>query len=660
VNNRLVLSGLAVAAFLVLRVATLATSLETVSWDEELHRGTIAHELNVGLKAPLWDYRADSYSGGSLIVGLVAAPLFFVLGPRLIVLKMVPLAISLVTLGLFVALLDRYHSRRAACVGASLFVLAPPFTTQLSLLAMGYHTESIVFSALLVLGWARALERPEGRAPFWLGLVAGLAFSFTYITAITTLGCLLCSGPLLRRGGGARTKLVAGLALGLAPWAAYSVTHQFDGVRIALVWFTPPEGSIGSPSAFLLRLGWRVATLLALGVPLSYGFPAMLGVPGPVWSYAYWSLTLAPIVWLLLRARVRPLVVRPLLASAVVFLVVYPFTRFAVPRDVTAEAFRHFLPLQFALLAVLALALAEAPFGKAATVALIALGMMGQATLPGRDPAPHLVDYRGYSYFVFGGAWGNRIDPVAPQANPFLAGLDERTARLVYWGAVDASPVTWATPAALLQRVPEVPVGYRPYFAEAVGYAVGLRQPDFRPLVAAIDAVPFGAREHFTLGYSLGVVADMLLPDVASVRGLPTALRRWCHFGVGGLVLNSCMASDDHGTCRAGFAAVEATDPDAAPSLYQGAGSSAAMHWLGGHAVDTARIGPHAIPPARRTDFAWGLGWGIRNAFKEDLLRTQDWLARLGSAERAAALDGVRAYDVFYRLEAETGAQHPR
>ncbi len=661
-NNRLALSGMAVAAFLVLRVATLATSLETMSWDEELHRGTIAHELNVGLKAPLWDYRADSYSGGSLVVGLVAAPLFFALGPRLIVLKLVPLAISLVTLGLFVALLDRYHSRRAAWVGASLFVLAPPFTTQLSLLAMGYHTESIVFSALLVLGWARALERPEGRAPFWLGLVAGLAFFFTYITALTTLGCLLCSGPLLRRGGGARAKLVAGLALGLAPWAAYNVTHQFDGVRVAHAWFTPPEGSIGSPSAYLFRIGRRAAALLALGVPLSYGFPAMLGVPGPVWSYAYWSLTLAPIVWLVLRARARPLVVRPLLASAVVFLVVYPFTRFAVPWGVPAEEFRHFLPLQFALLAVLAIALAEAPFGKAATVALIALGVMGQATLPGRDSAPHLVDYRGYSYFVFGTAWGGRIDPVAPHANPFLASLDERTARLVYWGAVDASPAMWATPAASPQRVHEVPVGYRPYFAEAVGHAVGLRQTDFRPLVAAIDAVPFDAREHFTLGYSLevGVGEDTLLPDVASVRGLPEALRRWCHFGVGGLVLNSCMASEDHARCRAGFAAVEATDPAAASSLYRGAGNAAAPHWLGGHAPDAARIGPHAIPPARGADFAWGLGWGIRNTFKEDLLRTQDWLARLGPVERGAALDGVRAHDAFYRLEAELGAQHPR
>ncbi len=627
------------------------TSLETVSWDEELHRGTIAHELNAGLKAPLWDYRADSYSGGSLAIGLVAAPLYRVFGPRLIVLKLVPLAISLLTLGLLVALLDRYHSRRAAWVGAALFVLAPPFTTQLSLLAMGYHTESLVFSALLVLAWARALERPEGRAPFWLGLVAGLAFSFTYITAVTTLGCLLCAGPLLRRGAGPRAALAAGLAVGLAPWAAYNLTHQLDGVRVALEWFAPADGAAGSPLAFLLSTGRRFAGLLAVGLPLSYGFPAMLGVPGPLWSYAYAGLTLASIAWLLLRAPARSLVVRPLLASAVVFVVVYPFTRFAVPRSVTAEDFRHFLPLQFALLAVLAIALVEVPFGRAATTALLVLGALGQSTLPGRDPAPHLVDYRGYSYFEFGHAWHDRIDPFAPQTHALLTGLDELSARLVYWSAVAAAPAKWAgTP---LGRVHEVPVGYRAYFAEALGHAVGMWQSDFRALVAVLDALPFDAREHFTLGYSLevSVATDTPVPDVAPMSDLPPALRRWCHFAVGGLVLNSCVESEHQERCRAGLAAVEATDPDAASSLYRGAGSAAVTHWLASHAVDTARIGPHPIPPARRADFAWGLGWGIRDAFKEDLVRTRDWLARLPPSERAAALTGVRAYDVFYRLD---------
>jgi len=638
----------------VLRITTLVTSLETVSVDEELHRGTIARELGVGPKVPLWDHLADPYSGGSLIVGLAAAPLFLALGPRLIVLKLVPLAVSLLTLALLVMLLDRYHSRRAAWVGATLFVLAPPFTTQLSFLAMGYHTESIVFSALLMLCWARALEHPERRrGPFWLGLVAGLAFSFTYITALTSLGCLVCSRALLRREGGSLRKLAVGLVMGLAPWVAYNVTHRFDGPRAALVWFTPADGSPGSPLDLVLRAGKRLAAVLALGMPLSYGFPAMLGVPGLVWSFAYWATTLGFVAWLLFCARTRPALVRPLLVSVILFVLVYPLTRFGVPTTAgTAEDFRLFLPLQFALLATAAIALAEAPFGKAGAAVLIVAGALGQATLPGRDLAPHFVDYRGYSYFVFGRAWHDRIDPVRPEAQPLLARLDERESRLVYWGAVDAEPAQWATPSAP-QRVREVPAAFRPYFAAAVGRALGQGRTGFTPLVVTIDAIPRDVREHFTLGYGfeLSTASDTRMPDVASVLELPADLRPWCHFGIGGLLQRACIAAPDHPTCSTGLAYVQALDPDAGPSLYRGAGSAAAALWMAGRPTDPTRIGPHVVPAERRADFAWGFGWGVREVFKEDLVRTQDWVSRLHPSDREAALAGVLAYDHLYRLD---------
>jgi hypothetical protein len=654
VKGRLVLGVLAVAAFLVLRIATLVTSFEAVSWDEELQRGAIAHELTRGPKASLWEYRADPYSGGSLVIGLLAAPLFYVFGPRLVVLKLVPLTISLLTLGLLIVLLDRYHSCRAAWAGALLFVLAPPFTTQLAFFAMGYHTESIVFSVLLVLASARALERPDGPGAFWFGLVAGAGFFFTYITAITALGCLFWWGPFARRS--ALGKLAIGLTLGIAPWAAYNLTHHFDGVRIAQVWLTLPAGAVDSPVQYLLRLGWRGARLLTLAVPLSYGFPAMLGVPGSVWSCAYLGLTLAPIVWLLLRARARHALARPLLAAAVVFLAVYPFTRFAVPTGASPEEYRHFLPLQFALLTVVAMALAEAPGGRAASWALIALGAMGQATLLGRNPAPHLLDYRGYSYAALGSAWSDRIDPIVPQASTLLAGFDPSRARLIYWGAVSSAP--WRTTETMASRIHEVPDDYRRHFAEAVGRSVGMRRTDFTPLLAAIDAVPPDVREPFVLGYVVDLRArsDVVLPDVAPLRRLPPPLQRWCHFGIGRLLHDGCVDARDAGTCRALVDGLERGDPAAVTWIYRGAGAAAAPRWSIDLRVDTARIGSAVVPPSHRLDFAWGLGWGIRDAFKEDLVRTRDWAARLGSGERAAALEGVSAYDAFYRLRADPGA----
>jgi hypothetical protein len=71
---------------------------------------------------------------------------------------------------------------------------------------------------------------------------------------------------------------------------------------------------------------------------------------------------------------------------------------------------------------------------------------------------------------------------------------------------------------------------------------------------------------------------------------------------------------------------------------------------MAGRPTDHARIGPHVVPPERRADFAWGLGWGIREAFKEDL-GTQDWPSRRRPSDSEAALAGVRAYDYLYRLD---------
>jgi hypothetical protein len=387
-------------------------------------------------------------------------------------------------------------------------------------------------------------------------------------------------------------------------------------------------------------------------MPLSYGFPAMLGISGLVWSFGYWAATLGFVAWLLFCARPRPALIRPLLVSVVLFVLVYPLTRFGVPTAGTAEDFRLFLPAQFALLVTAAIALAEAPFGKAGAAVLIVAGALGQTTLAGRGLAPHVADYRGYSYFVFGRAWQDRVDPVRPEAHPLLARLDERDARLLYWGAVDAEPAQWATPSAP-QRIREVPAAFRPYFAAAVGRALGQGRTGFTPLVATIDAIPRDVREHFTLGYGLelSTASDTRMPDVASVLELPADLRPWCHFGIGGLLQRACNAEPDHPTCRTGLADVQALDPDAGPSLYRGAGSAAAPFWMAGRPPDPPRIGPHVVPPERRADFAWGLGWGIREAFREDLMRTQDWLSRLHPSDREAALAGVLAYDHLYRLD---------
>src|SRR5687767_6971542 len=95
--------------FMVLRLAVLLTNAEAVCDPEELLRGTLAKEWTEGLKRPLWDYQSDDYSAGSLFTGTLAAPLFLLLGPNLLALKLVPLFFSLAALAVFFTLLNKRY-----------------------------------------------------------------------------------------------------------------------------------------------------------------------------------------------------------------------------------------------------------------------------------------------------------------------------------------------------------------------------------------------------------------------------------------------------------------------------------------------------------------------------------------------------------------------
>ena len=50
---------------------------------DETYRGAIAQELVTGLSMPFTEYRADNYSGGSLVIGALAAGFFLLFGPTL-------------------------------------------------------------------------------------------------------------------------------------------------------------------------------------------------------------------------------------------------------------------------------------------------------------------------------------------------------------------------------------------------------------------------------------------------------------------------------------------------------------------------------------------------------------------------------------------------
>src|SRR5438445_411581 len=103
-NTRAALGG-----FLLLFVASRLLYLVLIDpgylpgWlGQELYRGAIAQELVTGLKMPFTEYRADNYSGGSLVIGALASGFFLLFGPTLFALKLAPLLVLSLALGFVV------------------------------------------------------------------------------------------------------------------------------------------------------------------------------------------------------------------------------------------------------------------------------------------------------------------------------------------------------------------------------------------------------------------------------------------------------------------------------------------------------------------------------------------------------------------------------
>src|SRR5947209_14803922 len=159
---------------------------------DELYRGTIAQELVTGLKMPFTEYRADNFSGGSLVIGVLAAGFFLLFGPTIFALKLAPLLVFTLALAIWYQTIRRTAGARVAGYFALLFCFSPPVLTAYSIATPNCHGESLLFSALTVFFLFRMLSdaRDSLAYPVLLGLTAGVGLWFDYIYGLTLLALL--------------------------------------------------------------------------------------------------------------------------------------------------------------------------------------------------------------------------------------------------------------------------------------------------------------------------------------------------------------------------------------------------------------------------------------------------------------------------------------
>jgi hypothetical protein len=381
----LVIAVLGLATFAGLRVLVVHQSLSRVVYWEEAYRLVVANEMLAGPRWPIWEYQADHYQGGSLVVALLATPIVAVLGATYENLKLVPIAFALATMLAWVVLLWRAAGPATAALGAWLLALAPPTAQIFQVHAMGSHAETALFTVLGFLLTLEILRGAESRVlPFGLGLVSGLGVWFCYTAAsgVAANGLLWLTASRrrgVRRGIG---PLLAGGLLGFAPWIAYNLTHGFAGLGRLTELFDPRARDLGALDE---SLGARVAALFGADLPYAFGFPDTVdGLPGPA-AWAYYALGIVALISLArLGARAwrtrRP---DALLAALIVLVVsfqllAYAVSSFRIDMENGFIGYRLFAPIFPVVAGALAMWVARlGSHGRGVTAAGLALVVLG-------------------------------------------------------------------------------------------------------------------------------------------------------------------------------------------------------------------------------------------------------------------------------------------
>ncbi len=292
--------------------------------NEEIARGNIAADLLDGTLVPLIDYQYAPFFGGSLIVGILTAPVFALFGPTLWALKLVPILIHLAGLVVLFHLLGRHVSPRAALLGGLLWALTPPGYTLLSTVNWGSHIESNVL-ALLALSLHLDLARPEhrGRRRLGLGLLFGFSLYFGYQCALFIIVLSVFDLARSRRPNFHEAGLeLLGAVVGFTPWLIYNLRHAFTGLRI---YNSSLSGHTGAedPGVRLVRL-------------LTETLPHSMFTGTPVLDYALFVLfTLLALAGVILPG-VDGQRARPALLAAVygtLFVTTYTFSDFRMDFD---------------------------------------------------------------------------------------------------------------------------------------------------------------------------------------------------------------------------------------------------------------------------------------------------------------------------------------
>jgi hypothetical protein len=250
---------------------------------EEVHRGNTAREF---LRGPLLDpidYQINGYWGGSLVVSLLAVPLYALFGSELLILRATTFLFAGIGIASLFVLLERFHGRRAAWLGGLLYALAPPGYALLGACAWGTHVEAHALALLLCALVMRRERAPRSlRSELLLGAMMGFCVYFGRSLACT-VAVLAWHELVITRtlsSGRARLARLGGFALGASPLLVLLLLRGADALALDPTNSFLDLGVPGSLARSTARLFWN-------DLPAALFFPDRAGIEGTTVARLY-------------------------------------------------------------------------------------------------------------------------------------------------------------------------------------------------------------------------------------------------------------------------------------------------------------------------------------------------------------------------------------
>lgn len=557
-----------VLVFLTLRLAVLFSYLDKLYEEEELYRGTVAREIIRGPLIPLWeylDYQVEYFPGGTLVVGILAAPFFMLFGQTYISLKLVGLLFALGTFIVWFLFLDKFFNRRAAIISSLFFIFCPPFYTKMSLITWGAHPEANLFTVLSLFIFYRIFFHANtgGKSIdfFWLGLCAGFAFWFVQTYLLTFAFMLLCWFALDRGFLLKKTFYIfaGGCLLGFSPGIFYELFYKrgIFGINGSNTFLEFAFCDIGS---FLPR----VSSFLSNDLPNSFLFSSGAG------NYLYYFLFLSAfsfLSWLnrkslsiflgriLYPVSLKEIKLLPgsiskeslFLVYPALFVLIYGLSSYTLDPEHWRDyiGYRYVIPLIPFILVICAIFL-ERIYQKRFVFYLflsfiLGLGLFGNLGLIPLENFGRYFQDRGYSYGIIGDKIALRVEKGLKDYIAPFSRLPRRLRGEFYEGL--GAGIAWRLRQEEARKIigfisAQVPAEYWQYCYRGWGTIFAPEYPeDFRKALEAAGEMDLRLRPFFYEGFGRNMIffdeADSLKKAQGRISAIDARFYPSCYFGLG-------------------------------------------------------------------------------------------------------------------------------